>query len=57
MNVDHLIHQRLKERRDALRAAGVCINSSFNPRPGKEHGPVVKAGRCECCWAVKKISQ
>ncbi len=47
----NVLHPNLKKRRDALRAAKICINSSFNPTPRAKvvHGPVVKAGKCQRC--------
>lgn len=61
-------HPKAKLRRDAMRAAGICINSSYSTpkadgtprtppkfsRPLVEHGPVVKAGKCQRCIDVHK---
>ncbi len=47
-----LLHPKAKVRRDALRAAGVCINSG--PRSRVEHGAVVGSGRCQRCLDVKR---
>ena len=47
-----------KVRRDALRAAQLCINGSLTPDNPKrsriQHGPVVKAGKCARCLEVWK---
>ncbi len=40
-----------KRRRDERRGMGKCINE---PNAGG-HGHVVKGGRCEACWRVKKL--
>jgi hypothetical protein len=37
---------REKRRRDAMRAAGACVN-------GWSHGRAVRGGRCARCWARK----
>lgn len=60
-------HPKAKERRDKMRALGICINSSLvierkfdgtlrSPPCGQrvEHGPAVKAGKCQRCLNVHK---
>lgn len=63
-----VLHPKHKERRDAMRALGICINASYvmpradgrfstSPRKQRiEHGPVVKAGKCQRCLDVHKQS-
>lgn len=50
-----LVHPKAKVRRDALRAAGRCINSG--PRSKVEHGPVTSAGKCSYCVAIHRGSR
>ncbi len=45
-------HPKAKARRDALRAAGICINGG--PRSRVVHGDVVSAGKCQRCIDVHK---
>lgn len=48
--------RRSKVRRDALRAAGKCINGpmvGFVGKDGVTHGPVVQGGRCQYCHDLK----
>jgi hypothetical protein len=56
-----LIHPKAKDRRDAMRAANVCINGTkvgAAPRPGRlVHGPVIQGGRCARCIDVAKMSR
>jgi len=43
--------------REACRAANVCICGPKHggvSRNGIQHGPPVKAGRCQRCWDVKR---
>ena len=54
-------HPKLKERRDRMRAEGLCINGPApwtpSPRPRHvEHGPVVAGGRCQRCIEIKRRS-
>lgn len=53
--------QRLiaQDRRDRLRAAGLCINGpaeGFVSRNGIVHGPVAGAGKCQRCIDFAKLS-
>lgn len=47
-------HPKVKARRDALRAAGICINSG--PGSRVEHGPVISGGKCQRCKDLHKRS-
>lgn len=49
--VDDVIHVKAKIRRDALRAARVCINSG--PTSRVAHGVVHGGGRCFRCHEIK----
>jgi hypothetical protein len=49
--IAEVTHPKAKVRRDALRAAGLCINGG--PRSKVVHGPVVSGGRCQRCEDVK----
>jgi hypothetical protein len=49
--ITEVLHPKAKVRRDALRAAGLCINGG--PRSKVVHGPVVSGGRCQRCEDVK----
>lgn len=60
-----LKYPKLKTRRDQLRERNLCINGPLDdradaPRPGPvprvDHGPVVKAGKCQRCLDVWKRS-
>jgi hypothetical protein len=50
-----VLHPKAKIRRDALRAANLCINGG--PRSKVPHGEVISGGRCERCLDVYRRSR
>lgn len=50
----------VSNRRKKLREANLCINGPLvgdRGQRGIEHGPVVKAGKCQRCIDVHKVSR
>jgi hypothetical protein len=54
-----VMHPKMKQRRDMLRAQGRCINGPVvgdTSKRGVAHGPVVSGGKCERCMVVHRGS-